>query len=149
MTDADRSYMAELANHLGELFSDLSSIGLMAEEVGLDQEKIPYQPIPVDYWRRVLQEAIKSNKGITPVIQVALSRYPNNKKLVELFTKMPRQPDPWAVSTGIERISQQMTEMQTEQKSQNRKLTALAQQVNALRQDVAGLSQQMITTGAQ
>lgn len=145
MTDAERSYMAELANHLGELFPNHSTAELMAQEAGLDSGLIQYEAIPVDYWRRILQSAVKNSKGLTPVIQVALSRYPNNNELVRLFTQMPT-PDPGAMTAGIERLSQQMAEMQAEQKAQSRRLTALSTQVSGLSQQVSGLSQSVFAT---
>jgi hypothetical protein len=130
MSRTDAQYFRDLANHFAYLYEDTDKARRVAEQAGLNIPMIGLDGSPAVIWANIVNEARKSNRGLTGLFQVALSEYPNQEKTIELFANMPTVD---SVALGIQELSKQVSGI-------DRKVSALGLQVNGLSQQVAGLS---------
>ena len=138
MSKSDAQYFREMSNHFAMLYDDPDNARRVAEQAGLNLSLIAGDGAPSVIWANIVNEARKSNRGLVSLFQVGMSEYPNQAKLIELFTSMPTVD---SVAIGIEQLSRQVAGI-------DRKVSALGLQVNGLSQQVAGLSAQVVNQGA-
>lgn len=149
MTKAETAFFRNLSMHLASLF-DLPSIPTVVADAGLEWSRIDQSGTPYDVWTHVVAEARKSNRGLMSLMQAAIRLYPENQRLIELFTEMPAVD---SVAVGIDGMRKELSEMRQEQKVANQKIEAIDRkvsaqtlQINGISQQVAGLSAQVVAT---
>jgi len=79
--DWDRQSIIALRETLARLYTTPSEARRVAQDAGLDPSRIAFDPIPINTWFLILDDASKRAGMVDAILRVALLDYPDNEAL--------------------------------------------------------------------
>ncbi|MDF3044065.1 MAG: serine protease [Ornithinibacter sp.] len=110
--DWDRQALISLRETLARLYHTPAEARRVAEDAGLDPARIAFDPIPLNTWYLILDDASKRPGKVDAILRVALADYPDNDALQRIAAGAPPpvlagpEPTDWHGPRGpqLERI---------------------------------------------
>lgn len=87
-----RQAIISLRETLARLYPNPAEARRVAEDAGLDPARIGSDPIPINTWYLILDEAAKRTGKVDRIVQVALNDYPDNDALQRAAVGAPPPP---------------------------------------------------------
>jgi V8-like Glu-specific endopeptidase len=88
----DRGAIIALRETLARLYTNPSEARRVAEDAGLDPARIAFDPIPINTWYLILDDAAKRSGMIESIVAIALKDYPDNDALQRAAEGVPPPP---------------------------------------------------------
>lgn len=88
----DQKAIIALRETLARLYTSPVEARRVAEDAGLDPARIAFDPIPINTWYLILNDAARRPGKVDDIVRVALSDYPDNDALQQAAAGAPPPP---------------------------------------------------------
>ncbi len=88
----DREAIISLRETLARLYTNPVEARRVAQDAGLDPARIGFDPVPINTWYLILEDAGRRTGKIDSIVRVALNDYPDNEGLQRAAAGAPPPP---------------------------------------------------------